>query len=123
MKEFHIANKTNKFLVYHFFYKGFAKGWTPRSLRWGGVGVAPYLNLDLVWERYEIEGWEFLTGQRPYQRHFLKMFINYREKQLGLDIVAKDLTSTQAYDIENFLRPEGYNCKFDQRIWNSKAGG
>jgi hypothetical protein len=124
MKEFHYANKTSEYLVYHWYYTGFSKGWTPSSFRWGGVGIGPYPTLDLINQRYDIEGWEVGQGLRKSERFMLKMIrILDAKNQLGLKLIDSGLSRTAALDIENFLRPEGYNNKFDKRIWNTVAGG
>jgi hypothetical protein len=124
MKEFHYANKTSEYLVYHWYYTGPALRWTPSSFRWGGVGISPYLTLDLVNQRYDIEGWEVGQGYRKDERFMLKMIrtLDHRN-QLGLKLIDSNLSRTKALDIENFLRPEGYNNKHDKRIWNTVAGG
>jgi len=124
MKEFHIKNKLNKFLVYHWFYTGWASGWSPSSLRWGGIGIAPYSDIGVVKERYDIEGWEIKEGLRPSERFMLKMIrIQKPKSNVAIKLIQENLTENVAKDIENFLRPEGYNHKKDQRIWNSRAGG
>lgn len=124
MREFHHKNKTNKFFVYHFFYTGYhGNSWNPRSVRWGGIGVAPYKTADHIFQRYLIEEEEHSKGLRS-RRHFLTMFTQNRNKKtLGLTLLGEGLTSSEAYDMENFLRPEGYNSVFDKRIWNTIAGG
>ena len=124
MQEFHYSNKTSKYLVYHWYYTGLSSDWTPSSFRWGGVGVAPYASLDLVNQRYDIEGWEVGQGLRKSERFMLKMIrILDAKNQIGLKLIDSGLSRTAALDIENFLRPEGYNNKFDRRIWNTVAGG
>jgi len=124
MREFHYSNKTSGYLVYHWHYTGPALDWAPASLRWGGVGVAPYANLDLVNQRYDIEGWEVSTGLRKSERFMLRMIRMLKAKdQIGLKLIDSGISRNAALDIENFLRPEGYNNKLDRRIWNTKAGG
>ena len=124
MKEHHYSSKTDRYMVYHWYYTGAAKDWSPRSFRWGGVGVCPYSTLDQVRLRYEIEAWEVEEGFRQKERFMLKMINRFAYKnQLGLQLVAQDLSRSCALDMENFLRPEGYNNKHDQRIWNTVAGG
>jgi hypothetical protein len=124
MKEFHYSNKTSKYLVYHWYYTGFSKDWTPSSFRWGGVGVTSLATKELVTQRYDIEGWEIGQGLRKSERFMLRMIRTLKAKnQLGLKLIDSGLSRTEAFDIENYLRPEGYNCKHDNRIWNDKAGG
>ena len=116
--------RTNTYLVYHWYYNGPAQGWSPSSLRWGGIGIAPYGSLDHVVERYDIEAYEIKSGKRKSERFMLKMIrILGCKNQLSIKVVDENLRRNQALDVENFLRPEGYNCKSDQRIWNTVKGG
>jgi hypothetical protein len=124
MREHHERCKTDEYMVYHWYYKGRAQGWNPKSLRWGGIGICPYANLEDIKLRYDIELWEFLEGLRRNKRFMLMMIERFTlSNQIGLKIVDSGLTRQEALDIENFLRPDGYTKYKDQRIWNTKKGG
>lgn len=121
MRLFHTIEKSSKYYVYHWFYKGPTKGWDPSELKWGYVGIAPY---EMIKERYRIERKECALGLRKKKRKVIQMLDKYEPKGLiGLRIIGINLRRNEALQIERALRPEGYTSQLDGRIWNEVAGG
>jgi len=121
MKLFHISHKEPTYYVYHWFYTGNAKGWNPKELKWGYVGIAPYPQVD---ERYRIESKECALGLRSRKRKVIEMYDLFKPKlKIDFKIVGMNITRKEALQIENVLRPEGYTSNLDGRIWNEIAGG
>lgn len=124
MKEHHTKARTDTYVVYHIKYLGKAKGWNPKSVRWGYVGIAPYDNIEDVYKRYVIEREEIRLGKRKSKRKVMQMIEEFADDGLiGVSLLADNLTREEALDMEAFLRPKGYDCYFDQRIWNAAEGG
>jgi hypothetical protein len=123
MIDHHEKSKTNKHIIYHWYYTGKGRNWEPGSPRWGGIGRSCFSTLEQIRERYAIEDWEFTEGLRG-DRFMLKMVRKYTaENNIGLRMLCSGLSFAEAADAENYFRPEGYNKTLDSRIWNTIAGG